>query len=318
MLFPTKLLVGFKEGYCNLKCPMCFVHGSQDDALLASLKGSMSKEDAYNLFKQIAGKAVTISPNMWSEPLLLNEFEEYMNELEAAGAKISINTNGLLLDEKKAKFLTSCKAITSIFVSIDAYTSETLKKIRGVSEIEKIKESVLLLLKYRGDNKMPRVGVSFVEDAINISEKDTFVEFWIKIVDAVRINTKYEKGSSLSDDKKLPPRVPCTALFDTMVINRNGNVPICCLDESYSTDMGNIFKEGIESVWNGKKFQEVRRMHTEGNFESIPLCKDCAAWASFLPMSEKLVDGILIRQNHIVTYFNRVDKLSNSSFAKKQ
>ncbi|ETR66497.1 MAG: hypothetical protein OMM_12726 [Candidatus Magnetoglobus multicellularis str. Araruama] len=93
-----------------------------------------------------------------------------------------------------------------------------------------------------------------------------------------------------------------------MAINHKGNVPICCLDSHNQTNMGNVFKDSVEGVWNGEKFQEIRSYHESGQFDKISLCKNCDVWLNYL-IEESEIDGILIRQSPIMTYYNRIDRL---------
>ena len=42
--FPKRILLGLNDGYCNLKCPTCYVHGNSNTEKI--LKGKMSFENA--------------------------------------------------------------------------------------------------------------------------------------------------------------------------------------------------------------------------------------------------------------------------------
>ena len=95
---PKRVLIGLQDGYCNLSCPSCFVHGNNNKASNPYLRGQMSLKNANRIFDEIAHTGIFISPVLWSEPLLIKEFEEYVRSTQNYGLNLFINTNGLLFD----------------------------------------------------------------------------------------------------------------------------------------------------------------------------------------------------------------------------
>src|SRR5690349_23251058 len=75
-------------------------------------------------------------------------------------------------------------------------------------------------------------------------------------------------------------------------------------------NMGNVFKEGVKGVWHGKKLTSVRKLHEQGKYDKIPICKNCDRWASYA-YQEETVDGVLIRRSAEYTYYNRIDRIQN-------
>ena len=306
--FPKRLLLGLNDGYCNLKCPGCYVHGSNDTQAVKQLKGYMPFDEACKIFEEVKDTGIFVSPILWSEPLLIKDLHQYIHAMKDRGLYIFINTNGLLLTEELAQSFVSMQ-IHTIFISIDAITGETLRKVRGIDDLKRIQESVFRMLHAREDRTSPRIGVSFVESKANTHERDDFVSYWLQHVDVVRVNDVYETDNKVVKSDLPEKRVPCGSLYDTMAINHKGDVPICCLDSFNTTDMGNVFREGVKNVWHGEKFQEVRYYHETGQYEKIPLCRNCDVWSNYL-IEDTESDGILIRKSPIMTYYNRMDRLS--------
>jgi radical SAM protein with 4Fe4S-binding SPASM domain len=294
---------------CNLKCPMCIVHGATDDPRLqAYLKKSMSLEDAKRVLDELRPARPLVMPSMWSEPTVSPTFKEHIRQMKDAGLTVAMNTNGLKMNAEMAQFLVDIK-FDSVFFSVDAMTPETLKKVRGITRLDLIHKAVELLATTRGDKPLPRIGVSMTLQDTNRHECDAFVEFWTKKVDAVRIGHVWKDGR-FPDFKVDGPRVPCSALYTTLAINTNGNVSICCLDSFNGTSMGNVFKDGVKGVWHGPKLTAMRRLHESGQWDKIPLCKNCDRWASY-KYEEEIRDGLLIRRCAEYTYYNRIDRLQN-------
>ena len=72
--------------------------------------------------------------------------------------------------------------------------------------------------------------------------------------------------------------------------------------------MGNVFKEGIQKVWLGGRFQEVRYYHETEQYDKVPFCKTCDIWSKYL--AKDYFDGdIFVRESPIETYYNRKDRL---------
>src|SRR5438034_9821853 len=64
---------------CNLKCPMCIVHGGTDDPRLKDfLKKSMNIENARRVLDEIASAKPLVMPGMWSEPTVNPNFKEHV------------------------------------------------------------------------------------------------------------------------------------------------------------------------------------------------------------------------------------------------
>lgn len=304
---PKRLLLGLNDGYCNLKCPGCYVHGSDDTQAVRQLRGHMPFDEASKVFEEVKDRKIFLSPVLWSEPLLIKDLQKYIRVMKERGFYIFINTNGLLLTEELAKFFVSTQ-IHTIFVSIDAMTGKTLKKVRGIDDLKRIQESVFRMLRAREHRPSPRIGVSFVESKANSHERDDFVSYWLEYVDVVRVNDVFEQDNKVEKSGLRQKRIPCGSLYDTMAINHKGDVPICCLDSFNTTNMGNVFCKGVKNVWHGEKFQEIRQYHETGQYEQIPLCRRCDVWSNYL-VEETDSDGIMIRKSPIMTYYNRIDRL---------
>ncbi len=305
--FPPRLLVDVQGGYCNLKCPKCWVHGPDDNESLRALRGRMSLEDARKILDEVMAAKPAFQPNMWTEPLLAKNFKEHMRAVKERGIPASFNTNGLLLDDEMAAFLVEIK-LDSIFISIDATKKETLMKTRGTDKLDEIEKAVFTMLKARGEGTIPRVGVSFTEEAANFAEREEFIAKWLPHVDVIRIGERYEDEGRVKRVPLPEHRTPCGALYDTMAVQFNGNVSLCCLDGFHQTNVGNVIKDGVHAVWHGEELTKVRHYHETGQWDKVPFCKNCNVWAKY-DYEETIRDGVLIRSSPLMTYYNRVDKL---------
>ena len=304
---PPRVLLDFATK-CNLRCPMCPVWGSGDENAIDSVAGVMDLAASRKLLDELMAAKPLVQPNMYGEPLLAPNLRERIADMKARGMSIAMNTNGLTLDEDLARFFVEQK-VDSVMFSLDAVTRETLKKIRGIHNLERIERSVLLLLKVRGDATHPRIGVSFTIQDNNRHEVDAFVERWVGTVDVVRMGLIFENGT-FPDMETPPVRRPCPAIYHTLPVHNDGTVTVCCLDGFKQTNMGNVFKDGVAAVWHGEEFAKYRYYHETGQWDKVPFCKNCNGWAQY-EFEEEVRDGLLIRRSPQYTYYNKIARLKN-------
>ena len=312
--YPKKINFGIHEKSCNLSCPKCLMH-SEDYPRGRELRktlGRMSIKDIVKVFDEVKHIKPMVSPSFWSEPLL-NErlFKKFVEEAKKRDIPVMVNTNALLIDEEMAKFLID--NLHTISISIDATTKETLLKARSTDELEKIENAVMLLLRIRGDNLIPRIVVSFTEEDFNIHEKEEFISHWINEVDAIRVNKAYDDEKQVIHIGEDPDRIPCRDIYDSMTIDFDGTARACCIDAYRETNLGNVFKEGVSSVWKGKEISDLRNEHESNKYSEKSFCKDCDQWAGFNIVNEYEEKGLLIRETRYSTYYNRIDRLGGWS-----
>jgi len=293
---------------CNLRCPMCPVWGSEDNNAIDSVVGTMDLEASRRLLDELMAAKPLIQPNMYGEPLLAPKLRERIIDMKARGMSIAMNTNGLTLKEDLARFFVE-QQVDSVMFSIDSVTKETLMKIRGIDKLAKIESAVFRMLKARGDAEKPRIGVSFTIQEANRHEVDTFVERWVGIVDVVRMGIIFENGT-FPDMEAPKERLPCPAIYNTLAVHNDGGVTVCCLDGFKQTNVGNVFKQGLEAVWQGEEFAKVRYFHETGQWDKVPFCKGCNGWAQY-EFEEEVRDGLLIRRSPQYTYYNKIQRLKS-------
>lgn len=306
---PERLLVDFATR-CNLRCPMCPVWGVEDDQLIEDVDGVIGVEASRKILDEVISASPMIAPSVYGEPLLIPNMMEIFSEIKSRGMPIALNTNGLTMSEKIAKFWVDIQ-VDSVMFSLDAVTPDTLMKVRGVDNIAKIESAVFRLMRARGDREYPRVGVSFTVQDDNRGESDAFVDRWAGIVDVVRIGLMFDTQAGTYHEMATPKdRTPCPAIYNTMPIHNDGTVRLCCLDGFRDTNMGNVFKDGVKAVWHGEEFTKARYYHETKQWEKVPFCKNCNGWAQH-NYEEEIRDGLLIRRSPQFAYYNKIGRLES-------
>jgi len=306
---------------CNLSCPHCRHHSSEkrlpkNYPEYYKHAHHISDNQVKQIFDEIGPYKPSVTLNVANEPLVAKSFKFAVKELKKHDCSGTFNTNGLLLNNDMCKFLVE-NEFDSVNISIDAVKKETLKKARGITAIDKLIRNVKRLTEIRGDNKFPRVGVTFVIMPYNEKEIPEFLNFWKNIADVIRftgyITDKRPDMTVLPGvvQEKIPARIPCKQIFRDIVIRANGDVTPCVItsEAPQYISMGNIFKDGgIKKVWNGKTFLEWRNKHNRSRWDDISYCKGCHYWVESYKVKEKETDEFLIRSPSPYTVFYNVKK----------
>jgi len=177
---------------CNLACKYCFLGNNNSEKRKHFSLKNMSIETAGKALdffvRQLEKNAKTMEPFITfygGEPLInfdvLDFIAERINELRSSNlhfknAKVSVVTNGLLLDEKKLKRLKELNV--GIGISIDGCTEES-NALRVDKADNQIFPSLLKILDMAKDNGI-EVGLSVTINEETIKSKAKMLELIIK------------------------------------------------------------------------------------------------------------------------------------------
>lgn len=68
---------------------------------------------------------------------------------------------------------------------------------------------------------------------------------------------------------------PCVVLWATLSIGWDGRVLGCAADLNGYEILGNLNGQTMMEIWNSKKLQRYRELHSAGHYQDIDLCRDC-------------------------------------------
>lgn len=88
-------------------------------------------------------------------------------------------------------------------------------------------------------------------------------------------------------------RPACAGLWSTPMVQVNGDLTTCCLDEHLENRLGNVRDTPLVALWNGATLHRWRVAQAEGRFgASGPFCTRCN-WQSAGAMSRTDVEHYL-------------------------
>ncbi len=264
---------------CNANCIMC-PHSKLKEF------GTMN----FKTYKKIIDEAhemgvKNISLTFFGEPLLDKGVFEKIKYTKEKGMSIVFFSNGSLLDEKNAKKLIET-GLDSIIISFDGYKKETYEKIRKNLNFDKVRSNILGLIKLKKkmNKKNPKISLSLVEQQSNTDEVGAFYKEWKEKVDHISvINLRNWAGNIESNEnfkksfhtKNGLSRPPCKLLWQKLVIDWNGDFVLCCDCWNHQVILGNVKEHSIKDIWFGEKLKKIRELHKKGEFDKIPVCKNC-------------------------------------------
>ncbi len=280
--FPNVILID-TISYCNLKCSMC-VHKE-----MKREKGIMPWSLFSKIIDEIAqvDKGIRVWMVFFGEALLLKKKKpSIFNMIAYAKRKgltdVVINSNANLLDEEASKELIY-SGLDAIYIGIDAFEPETYAKIRVGGDYEKVVQNTLRLIELKRimNSARPEVFVQFVAMDINEKEVGNFTKFWNHRGAVVKVRPKVSWAGSI-DAPNLTlgneARWPCHWAMQTMSITDTGKVVTCAVDLDAKFVAGDVSKQSLREVWNGK-LKELRQHHILGQFHTLPEnCRECKDW----------------------------------------
>ncbi|MFH1888555.1 MAG: radical SAM protein [Candidatus Omnitrophota bacterium] len=215
----------------------------------------------------------------FGEPLLDRDFFRRVEYAKRKGIKrVTTNTNAAFLDEGKNGSLIA-SGINEVYISFDAFTEGTYKKIRPNLDFDKVKQNILDLIDRRNKNEKnsPLIVLSFVENDINKNEVQSYINYWKGKADYVSVSLAHNwtgdmPGCPVADGSF---RDPCRLLWTDMFILYNGDVALCCNDFDGRIIIGNVKERSIRDIWSGERLGGIRREHIRRNFGAVNVCKDC-------------------------------------------
>ncbi|MEA2061124.1 MAG: radical SAM/SPASM domain-containing protein [Thermodesulfobacteriota bacterium] len=284
MIFPLNVILE-TSSLCNVSCLGCALHGSH--ACVTRSFGNMKKNIWDPVIKEIGSwdQKTTVTAHGGGEPLLNPELKDILCFAKSFdNIEVGFLTNGMLLDEAWAEFLTD-QGIDWIALSIDGVDPDTHDRIRKKSDLIRVENNLQTLLEVKKRKKAawPAVKLNMVAYDEIADQQDRFIDKWIDQVESVMIS-HYRNPP---DSKRWPhvpkERKPCPLLWSQMVVAWDGRLGLCCEDFNIDFSLGRAGgKTSLVDLWNDKPFADVRNLHTAGRFDTHPMCRTCDTWAEDL------------------------------------
>jgi spiro-SPASM protein len=256
-------------------CPYPLIAGN-----ITEKKGFMTCNDFQKICDAITAfsEDAVIGISLWGEPALHPDIASLIHAVqERNGLQLVIETSGVGWKEAIIeKIARSGKKNPSWIVSLDGWSKETYKALRGEGYEEAYRTASLLKELFPG-----KLYVQAVRMKENEDDLEQFFKSWQKQTENVIIQ-KYDPFCSFLPDRKvtdLSPlhRFPCWHIKRDMSVLIDGTVPLCREDIKKEYVLGNICNDSLETIW--QKGEAYYQQHIEKKYPE--LCKHCDEYYTY-------------------------------------
>jgi radical SAM protein with 4Fe4S-binding SPASM domain len=282
--FPTNHIVSDFPNYvliepvssCNLRCIMCF----QIDETFNKSGKFMGIMD-FELFKKVIDQAYVGGTNAITlasrgEPTLHPKLGDMLEYCKDKFFELKINTNATKLNEKLIhKILKS--GVTDVVFSVDSYQKNEYESIRVKGIFENVLNNIKLFQRIRKEHYPNSKCATRISGVKVTKEQDPiqFKKFWEQYVDHVVMIEMENRWDTYHNPKEIAGTTPCDYLWERLYVWFDGICNPCDVDYKSELSVGSIHKNSLGEIWNGSKFNEIRKKHVNGNRHTCYPCDRC-------------------------------------------
>ncbi|MFP4373401.1 MAG: spiro-SPASM protein [Spirochaetaceae bacterium] len=216
--------------------------------------------------------------SLWGEVGLHSRFPDLIRTVEdTAGLELLVETSGVGWRAEHLREIARMKpASTRFIIDLDTDDEESYARVRGRG-FQEARQTADTLLEAHGD----RVYVQTVRMAETEQQVEAFYRAW-KDRGVQVIVQKYDHYCGRLPDRRVTDisplnRFPCRHTQRDLNILIDGGVPMCREDLDREHMMGNVFEDGIESVWQNGSAAHLRQVRAE----YPELCRRCDEYYTF-------------------------------------
>lgn len=270
---------------CNARCQMCPIEEwTRDGEMMPDVLFDKIVEELKNYSSWI--ELVTIQ--MDGEPLIDKNLEKKIKTLKSIGIKsVGFASNASLMTEARSRSLIEA-GLDKIDFSIDGAKKETFETIRRRLNFEKCIENTKTFIRVRDELKAKTsIRIRMAIQEANSNEFQPLIDYWTPFIspgDGVYGKLIHNWGDWIDgsginaiSNEELNQKA-CTSPFSSIQVFTDGRVPLCCCDYNATIEIGNVYKQTIQEIWQSEKYMKMRQMHLDRGRESIKMCRNCNCW----------------------------------------
>ncbi len=279
------------SGACNLSCPQCPVG-----------RGDISRDNKFmddsiytSIIDQIKKRSMMVSLNFQGEPLMKENFHEWVMYAANSGLYTMTSTNGQLLSEEVASGLVD-SGLNRIIVSVDGTDQETYGRYRVGGRLDKVANGVKALSDARlaAGRKKPLIIIQFLVFRYNMHQisrikelgktwgadrillKSVQIEYPGQAEALVPHGTRYSRYEEINGELvlKRPLANRCRRIWQTAVITSDAVSVPCCFDKKARYPLGVVTESNLSEIWKNTAYREFRQKLLRDR-KKYPICMNC-------------------------------------------
>lgn len=264
---------------CNASCIMC-PHEDMQRAV-----GTMSMELFQSIVDEVVEQQIPVKMFVVSgfgEPLLDRNIVERIRYIKSKGNYYTkFHTNAALLVEKKAEEIIDA-GLDELAVSFNAVKKESYEQVMRFLKYEKVLKNVLkfLEIKEAKGSRTPKVMISCIKLDANASDIKQVKKFWKGKVDQVVKPVPENWAGGITNKSRwiywqsLREKMwPCRSLWDTLDIQWDGKVALCCRDYEGKEIIQRVGETPLWDILETKR--RIGVAQKGGDWSVTKLCHGC-------------------------------------------
>lgn len=283
---------------CNFQCKFC---PTGDRALMARTKGRNVGVMDFKLFTKIVDDICEFDKPIKvlrlykdGEPLLNRNFAKMVSYAKHKKCcdRVDTTTNASLLTHERSLEIIEA-GLDRINISIEGINAEQYKEFSKYKiDFDQLVSNIKFFYDHRKNCEMI---VKINGDTLSQADKDKFYKIFGDIADGVYIESimscwpEFELNGVEVNNKvgiykqEIKEVLVCPYVFYSFSINSDGLASACYLDWSRKLIIGDVRKESVKQIWDGKKLRELQAMFLRKDRKSHPICKDCGQMTHGMP-----------------------------------
>ncbi len=252
--------------HCNLKCIIC------PHRIMERPKGLMDPDLACRLIGEASGRVREINFSFFGEPLLHPKLDRILDSLEDRDFRFVMNTNAVLLDERRRPRLAELR-LEQLRISLDSAVEATYEAIRVGSKFDRVVQNTIDFLDIPDRGSVRLVMVS---SSVNHDEHEQFLEFWkprLRPGDEILVKNILSWTGVILDPDQIVNRV-CPLWDGHVVVGWDGTVSACFLDYEQKLSIGHVDDIDVFSVREEPRYRELARQYHAGENATCTRCFD--------------------------------------------
>ena len=287
--YPTRICIE-PTNYCQLHCPLC----PTGENKIEVSKGMMSFVQFKQLLDEIGDYIYKITLYNWGEPLLNPELPKFVKYATNRGIRINISTNLNYYTDDMLEELVQ-NGLYKLTIGLDGASQNVYEQYRvggnfnkvleGINKINEYKKKYntqypilvwqYILLKsneeeqYAAEQMAKQLNMQFRIKAVSLNEQQKqLIEKWYPK------NKRYQKATYNAEHKN-PYIDRCLELWNSPVINWNGELVPCSCVYGNTYSVGNVFAEGFKKTWNNAEMRKARKYVMNKKVSGTCVCSEC-------------------------------------------
>jgi len=217
------------------------------------------------------------------EPLLNKDIFEMIKYAKQKGFReVYLISNSTLLDNEKARKLIS-SGLYGFRTNFDSIDKETYEAIRKKSDYEKTKSNLINFIQLNEQAGHPiRVEVGLVKTKVANKTAQETKAFWESLpIDhfaessLLSLGTDSDMYTEAMEYVAGKKKGRCMNPFYEFIVSWDGTARICAVDFNNTWQVGNIYTDTVDELWNGKKAQELRQALISNDTSTLQNYNNC-------------------------------------------